>query len=462
VRRERLYFIAIGGTAMAPLAVLLKGRGHEVSGSDLCLYPPMSDLIARAGIRVHTGFEAGQVPQDCDTVIIGNAVPRSNPEVQEVLRRGLPYVSMPQAIRRYLLPGRHSVVVAGTHGKTTTAALLAWILTDAGRDPGFLIGGELRNFGSGWRDGRGPHFVLEGDEYNAAFFDRGPKFLHYEPRTLLVNNIEFDHADVYPDLASVEDAFRRLVEIVPDDGVIVANGDDPRVRAAVESARARVVVVSLGIGADVSARDVRSDPEGTSFTPTERGGSLPRMRMALHGTHNLRNALMALGAARSLGVLDEEAARSLVRFQGVKRRLEVVGERRGVTYVDDFAHHPTAVLETLASARRRWPRRRLWAVFEPRSLTAGRRYFQQAYERALSGADAVVLAPVFHAGRFDAAELIDREAIGRALRRGGRTVHLPGTVEEIAPLLDRETAAGDVVILMSSGDFAGLRQRLGG
>jgi len=445
---------------MAPLAVLLAGRGHRVSGSDTALYPPMSDLVARAGVPVFPGFRAENVPPDADRVVIGNAVPRTNPEVLRVLELGLPYLSLPQAIRRYLLPGKHSVVVTGTHGKTTTSALLAWILTDSGRDPGFLVGGELKNFGAGFRDGAGPHFLLEGDEYNAAFFDRGPKFLHYEPRTLLVNNVEFDHADLYPDVAAVEDAFRRVIEIVPPEGVVVANADDSRVRALASAARAPVAFVSLEGSGDFRASDLAVDERGTEFTVAEPGGAAARLRSPLHGRHNVRNAAMAYAAARRLGLSAEEIASALPRFAGVKRRLEVLGTRGGVLYVDDFAHHPTAVFETLSAARQRWPGRRVWGLFEPRSITAGRKFFEKEYERALAAADCIVLAPVFHAGRFSPDQLIDREAVRRSLSALGRRVFVPERVEEIGPILEREARPDDVVLLMSSGDLAGLRRRV--
>ncbi len=456
---EKLYFVAVGGTAMAPLAVLLSGRGHGISGSDTTLYPPMSTLLAASGIEVLSGFRAENVPSDCDRVVIGNAVPRGNAEVVRVLETGLPYLSLPQAVRRYLLEGRHSVVVTGTHGKTTTSALLAWLLAEAGLDPGFLIGGELKNFGRGFRDGAGPHFLLEGDEYNSAFFDRGPKFLHYQPRTLLVNNIEFDHSDLYPNLESIREVFRDLVALVPAGGTILANLGDANVADVVASASAHVVGIGGGRGG-VAAVDVSAGPTGTSFTWTQAGFTPRRMELPLHGGHNVRNALIALSAARSLGVSDESLAASLPKFAGVKRRLEVLGERRGVLYVDDFAHHPTAVHETLAAARERWPDRKIWGVFEPRSITAGRGFFQSDYERAFEPADSVVLAPVFHAARFKTEDLIDRERIVAVLQGLGRAAYSPERVEEIEPLLDREAREGDVVILMSSGDFAGLRGRV--
>ncbi len=444
---------------MAPLAVLLAARGHRVTGSDAALYPPMSNLLEGSGVGVLAGFRSENVPLSCDRVVIGNAVPRGNPEVARVLELGLPYLSLPQAVRHYLLEGKHSVVVTGTHGKTTTSALLAWLLTAAELDPGFLIGGELKNFGRGFRDGAGPHFLLEGDEYNAAFFDRGPKFLHYQPRTLVINNIEFDHSDLYADLNSIRDAFRQLVALVPAEGTILANLEDSNVAGVVEGAAARVVGVGLG-AAEVTAGDVSVGASGTSFTLRQQGAPPLRLELPLFGSHNLRNALMALAAARSLGVPDSRLASSLPEFAGVKRRLEVLGEKRGVLYVDDFAHHPTAVFETLSAARKRWPKRRIWGVFEPRSITAGRSFFQSDYERAFQPADSVVLAPVFHSGRFPPEDLIDREKIVRSIESTGRAAYSPERIEEIESLLEREARSGDVVILMSSGDFAGLRGRV--
>jgi UDP-N-acetylmuramate: L-alanyl-gamma-D-glutamyl-meso-diaminopimelate ligase len=457
---QKLYFVAIGGTAMAPLAVLLSGRGHRVSGSDTVLYPPMSDLLARAGIPVLSGFRPENVPADADVVVIGNAVPRTNPEVERVQALALPSLSLPQTIRRYLLPGKHAVVVTGTHGKTTTSALLAWLLTDTGRDPGFLVGGELKNFGTGFRDGRGPHFLLEGDEYNAAFFDRGPKFLHYEPQTLLVNNIEFDHADLYPDVAAVEEAFRQVIALVPPGGVVVGNGDDARVRALSGVARADVVFSALDGPGDYRVSGVSAGPDGAEFTVTEPGGAAARVRSPLFGLHNVRNAAMAFAAARRLGLSAAEIAAALPRFAGVKRRLEIIGTREGVLYVDDFAHHPTAVYETLSAARQRWPGRRVWGLFEPRSITAGRKFFEKEYERALAEADCIVLAPVFHASRFSPDQLIDREAVSRALSALGRRVFVPDRIEEIEPILAREARPDDVVLIMTSGDMAGLRRRV--
>jgi UDP-N-acetylmuramate: L-alanyl-gamma-D-glutamyl-meso-diaminopimelate ligase len=458
---HHFHFVPVGGTAMVPLAALLLEEGHRVTGSDRALYPPMSTTLERLKIPVAEGFAPEHVPPGCDVVVVGNAALRDNVEAAEAQRRGLPVLSLPQAVRRFLLPGKTSVVITGTHGKTTTSALTSWLLLDSGRDPGFLVGGELKNLGRGYRRGRGAHFVLEGDEYNAAFFDRGPKFLHYDPRHLFVGNIEFDHADLYPDLASIVDAFRQVVRLVPKDGVVVVNADDPRVMDAAHEAVAPRVRVSLeNSGADFSARDIAYSPQGAEFTLLEAGMPVTRLSSPLFGLHNVRNALGAIALVRGLGLSDSEIARALPRFAGVKRRLEVKGEKNGILVVDDFAHHPTAVAGTLQAARARFPGRRLWALFEPRSNTAGRKMFEEDYAKAFEGADLLVLAPVFHAQRLGPENRIDRGALVRQFSSTGRAGFAPGTLDEIPEILRKESRPGDVLLLMSSGAFGGLPETL--
>jgi UDP-N-acetylmuramate: L-alanyl-gamma-D-glutamyl-meso-diaminopimelate ligase len=460
--KRRIHMVPIGGTAMVPLAALLLEEGHGVTGSDGPLYPPMSTLLERLGIAVSRGFSPEHVTADCDTVIVGNAALRDNVEAAEAERRGLTVLSLPQAVKRHLLPGKTSVVVTGTHGKTTTSALTAWLLLDAGRDPGFLVGGEMKNLGRGYRRGAGPEFVLEGDEYNAAFFDRGPKFLHYEPRHLFVGNIEYDHADLYPDLSSVIEAFRSVVRLVPPEGVVVVNADDPRVAALGADARATVVRVSLDDpAADFSARDVAFRTDGTDFTLLEGGLATARLSSPLSGFHNVRNALGAIALVRGLGLSAGEIARALPRFAGVRRRMDVRGEKNGVLVVDDFAHHPTAVRGTIQAARARFPGRRLWALFEPRSNTAGRKIFEDDYADAFTGADALVVAPVFHSGRIPPENRIDRAALVRGFGdAAGKPAFAPDAIADIPAILRREARPGDVLLLMSSGAFGGLPETL--
>ena len=440
----KIHMVPIGGTAMVPLAALLSEQGHTITGTDLELYPPMSTLLASLGIPTAKGYAPEHVPADADRVIVGNAALRDNVEAAEAARRGIRPLSMPQAIREFLLPGKTSVVITGTHGKTTTSALAAWLLFDTGRDPGFLVGGELLNFGRGYRLGAGPHFVLEGDEYNAAFFDRGPKFLHYEPKHLFIGNIEYDHADLYPDLASIEEAFRRVAAIVPESGIVVFNADDPRAAEVVRRSetRARLVRVSLDdLAADFAAADITRGADGTGFTLVESGTPTARIASPLMGTHNVRNALGAIALVRGLGVSPAEIARALPRFLNVKRRLEVKGEKNGIVVVDDFAHHPTAVRGTLEAARARWPGRRLWALFEPRSNTAGRKMFEEEYADAFSAADALVVAPVFHANRLAPGARLDRDALVARFRAEGKPAFAPASIDEIpgAPSTERKT-----------------------
>ncbi len=458
---RRFHFVPVGGTAMVPLAALLREQGHTVTGSDRALYPPMSTLLEKLGIPVAQGFSAEHVPPDCDTVVVGNAALRDNVEAAEAARRGLPVLSLPQAVREFLLPGRTSVVITGTHGKTTTSALTAWLLLDCGRDPGFLVGGEMKNLGRGYRRGNGPCFILEGDEYNAAFFDRGPKFLHYEPVHLFVGNIEYDHADLYPDLDSVIEAFRKVVRLVPREGVVVLNADDPRTAALAPEARAAIALVSLeDPGADFSARDIVLTPEGAEFTLLEGGLPTARLSSPLSGRHNVRNALGAIALARGLGLSAGEIGRALARFEGVRRRMEVRGEKNGILVVDDFAHHPTAVGGTIEAARARFPGRRLWALFEPRSNTAGRKMFEDEYAEAFAGANALVLAPVFHAERLGPDNQIDRAALIARFASEGKPAFAPDAIADIPEILRREARPGDVLLLMSSGAFGGLPETL--
>ena len=319
----------------------------------------------------------------------------------------------------------------------------------------------MRNLGNGYRRGRGAPFVLEGDEYNAAFFDRGPKFLHYEPRHLFVGNIEYDHADLYPDLASVIEAFRKVVRLVPEDGVVVLNVDDPRVAALASDARASVVRVSLeDPGADFSARDIVFAPEGAQFTLLEAGLPAARLSSPLAGRHNVRNALGAIALVRGLGLSVGEIGRALARFEGVRRRMEVKGEKNGILVVDDFAHHPTAVRGTIAAARARFPGRRLWALFEPRSNTAGRKMFEDDYADAFSAADALVVAPVFHAQRLGPDNQLDRAALVARFASAGKPAFAPDAIAEIPEIVRRDARPGDVLLLMSSGAFGGLPESL--
>ena len=458
------YLIAIGGTAMAPLAGLLLAKGDRVLGSDGPLYPPMSDRLAALGIDVKPAWKPENVTPDVTHVVVGNLARADNPELLEALRRGLPTASMPETLRTEILAGRHPVVVAGTHGKTTTTALTAWLLASAGRDPGFLIAGEPLGFDAPSRLGTGPAFVVEGDEYSTSYADKGPKFLHYAPRTLILTSVEFDHADLYAGLPAVKEAFRKGIAIVPSEGRIVAFADDSNVRDLLGAAGAPVTLYSLADPrADLFAADVDEGESGLSFGILRRGERLASVSLPLSGRHNVANALAAAAVALGFDLSGEEIAAGLATFRGVKRRMEVKGTAGGVTVIDDFAHHPTAVATTLAGARMRFRGRRLWGVFEPRSMTAGRADFEGPYLSALSEADAVALAAPFHAARLSqpgGPGALDVARLAESLRGRGKPAVAAETPDALLSALLPELKSGDVVVAMSSGAFGGFPAKL--
>lgn len=458
-KHERVFFLPIGGTAMASLAGLLHAAGHTVSGVDADLYPPMSTLLRDLDIPVRLGWDPRLVPNDIDRVIIGNAVPKTNPEVAEVLRRGLPYTSQAEAVARYLLTDRRSIVVAGTHGKTTTTAMLAWILERCGADPTELVGGLLPWSRRSFRLGRGPWLVIEGDEYNTSFFDRSPKFLHYRPHVLVLGPVEFDHADIYEGLDAVMAAFRAGVARVPEDGAIVVDGRDAHACEVTAEAVAPVRRVGESARCDIRLDVRRLLPEGGEAVLSWDGRALV-FRSPLAGRHNIRNAALALTAACEVGVQPEQAAAAVSTFPGVGRRLEIVGEAAGVTLVDDFAHHPTAVAATIEAARQRWPARRLVIVYEPRSLSAGRRELHDAYLQALSLADVAVVLPVYHRDRLGPENVLDRAALARDLSDLGVPAVAPASLDRAAATTADLLAPGDVMVACSSGSLEDLHQAL--
>jgi UDP-N-acetylmuramate: L-alanyl-gamma-D-glutamyl-meso-diaminopimelate ligase len=458
------YLIAVGGTAMTPLAALLLEKGERVLGSDGPVYPPMSGRLAALGIQPRPAWDAANVTPDVTHVVVGNLAGAANPELLEACRLGLPVASMPETLRTEILEGRHPVVVAGTHGKTTTTALAAWLLASAGRDPGFLVGGEPLNFDAPARLGSGPAFVLEGDEYSTSYADKGPKFLHYAPRTLVVTSVEFDHADLFPDIAAVMEAFRNGVAIVPADGHLVAFADDPNVRDVLRGAPTRVTFYSLeDETADLSARAIVEDESGLHFRLLRAGEELLEVDLPLSGRHNVANALAAAAIGLEFGLSPSEIGAGLAGFKGVRRRMEIRGTSAGVTVVDDFAHHPTAVATTIDGAKRRFPGRRVWAAFEPRSLTAGRADFLKPYLEALSKADAVALCAPYHAARLSqpgGPGALDVNALAGKLREKCLPAVTAETPAALLAALLPELKGGDVVLSMSSGAFGGFPVRL--
>jgi UDP-N-acetylmuramate: L-alanyl-gamma-D-glutamyl-meso-diaminopimelate ligase len=464
---RHVHFVRICGTGMGSLAGLLAARGVRVTGSDDALYPPMSTALRDWGIPVERGFRAARVTEARpDLVVIGNAVRSDNPEARAAIDGGVPFRSFPDALYDLAIRGRHPVVVTGTHGKTTTTNLVGRLLHATGRDPSLLVGGVSLDFAGSFREGRGSHFVVEGDEYDTAFFDKTPKFLHYGARTALVTSVEFDHADIYRDIDHVKEAFRKLVAQLPSDGTLVAAVNHEGVRDVVADARCRVVGYGVGEAGDPGWRavELRVDGEGTRFGVLTGGRVAGEAWVPLFGRFNVENALGAIALVDSLGVPLAQAVEALAGLRGVKRRQELRGEAGGVVVVDDFAHHPTAVKGSIASLRARFPGRRLIAIFEPRTNTSRRAVFQKDYAEAFDGADRVVVsivpdAPIYSA-TGEVGELFSSPKLAADLRERGLDAVALESVEAIVDHLSRGCEPGDVVLVMSNGDFGGIWEKL--
>ena len=459
---NRIYLIGICGTAMATFAAMLKRKGFDVRGSDQDVYPPMSDFLASEGIPVESGYKAEHITSDIDFVVVGNALSRGNPELEEVLDRKIHYGSLPEAIRDTFLWGARSIVIAGTHGKTTTTSLTGWVLTHGGVDPSMLVGGVALNFGQGgssYRIGSGRDFVIEGDEYDSAFFDKTAKFLKYLPDVAVVNNVEFDHADIYADFDAVSLAFRRLVNLVPRKGLVLIGADSPGAKALADKAHSRVETFGLADDVSWQAHDLVAAGTGTRFNVRRNRQPFAQFEMPLLGHHNVRNALAAIAVGTEVGLGAEKIGEALKSFRGIKRRLEVVGTVAGVTVYDDFAHHPTAVAETLAGLRASNPSSRIWAVFEPRSASSCRRVFQDDFAKAFGAADEIVLAPVFRSTLPFAERLSIPDLIGD-LKGQGKSARAAASIDDIVKTIVKERREGDLVVMMSNGGFGGIHQKL--
>ncbi|MFT3710114.1 MAG: UDP-N-acetylmuramate:L-alanyl-gamma-D-glutamyl-meso-diaminopimelate ligase [Archangium sp.] len=466
---KRIHLVGVAGTGMGSFAGMLKAAGYEVTGSDENVYPPMSDMLRVWGIQALTPYAPSNLDvAKPDLVIIGNVIRRVNPEATAVRERAIASMSFPAALGSLFLKSRHSIVVAGTHGKTTTSSLMGHVLADAGRDPTFLVGGVTKNYGGNYRLGKGPHFVVEGDEYDTAYFDKGPKFLHYQPKTLILTSIEFDHADIYRDLPHYEAAFEKLVPLVPADGTIVVSAAWPNaVRIARAGSKAKLVTYSVKPEhqADVTALDLKLGAEGARFTVQVRGERVADVLLPMAGAHNVENALGVFAAGLAVGLDAKELTHGFSTFEGVKRRQEVRGEPKGILVIDDFAHHPTAVKETIAAVAARYAGRRLWAIFEPRSNTSRRNIHQDDYAASFTGAArASIKVPERH-DKIPTGEELDVPRLARELTTQG----IPSIAETtVAALLDevvRDAKPGDVLLVMSNGSFGGfidsLLKRLG-
>jgi len=461
---KHVHVIGIGGSAMAPLAGMLREHGFQVTGSDSGVYPPASTLLESLGISFFSEFDAVHVQPSPDLVIVGNIIARGNPELEEVLDRKIPYRSMPEILEEVFLPQRHSIVVSGTHGKTTTTAMLAWIFQTAGKRPNFLVGGVAENFGKSYGLGVGEEFILEGDEYETAFWDRGPKFFHYHPDDLIVTSLEYDHADIYPDFETYQLAFRRLVNLVPRRGHVVIWGDaedsGPALRRAAEKAFCPVETYGFTDGNDWVASDFVIDGETMRFRVAHRRKLFGEFALTATGRHNALNAMAALIVAQGRGIAAEAIAKALATFRSVKRRMEVRGEIGEVLVVDDFAHHPTAVKATIEAARGRWPGRRLWAILEPRSNSMRRKVFQDALPKALALGDRVILGGVFRAQQLGGENRLDPETVAESVRSLGKDARVFPSSETIAEHLGNEAKSGDLLLIMSNGSFDGLCEKV--
>ena len=464
---KHIHLIGICGTAMASLAGMLKQRGFHVTGSDAAAYPPMSDFLRNIGIPVAQPFAAANLEPRPDLVVVGNAMSRGNVELEHVLDQRIPFCSLPQLLHDEFLRGKEVLVVAGTHGKTTTTSMLSWIFHSAGLEPSFLIGGIAENFGSSFHLGKGKYFILEGDEYDTAFFDKGPKFMHYFPDAVIVTSVEFDHADIYKDLDAVETAFRRLVNLVPRRGRIIAF--DGAVGEATESpslerclAKAFCPVERYGAGsrAHWKVTNLSLDPGRTSWSVMHDGQPWSEFEFALAGEYNVWNATAAAALATSCGVPKEAIAEALRTFKSVKRRLEVKAEVNGITIIDDFAHHPTAIAGTLKALRARYAGSRLWAILEPRSNTLRRRVLQNDLARSLALADEIVVANVFRSEAVPENERLELPTLAAEIERNGRRARLLADADAIVQTVAPEMRAGDVVAILSNGGFGGIYEKL--
>jgi UDP-N-acetylmuramate: L-alanyl-gamma-D-glutamyl-meso-diaminopimelate ligase len=474
----KVHLIGIGGTGMGAVAGLLAAAGHDVRGSDSAVYPPMSEQLKALGVPVMMPYAPENLDWGPELVVVGNVHGKDHIEVKEAQQRNIPLTSFPAILGERLIDAKHSIVVAGTHGKTTTTSLVAHILLEAGRDPSLFVGGVPVALGQGWRLGAGPDFVIEGDEYDTAFFDKGPKFAHYRPRTAILTSVELDHVDIFPSFDAVRDTFKKLVALIPQDGLLVVSAESPDARAVAKYAACKVeqytvlggdgagpfeVDTDAGLPADITwwARNLEVGKSGrVAFDVYHNGERFERFETLLVGRHNVSNCVAAIAVAHSRGVPIKDIQRGVASFAGVRRRQELRGVAGGVTVLDDYAHHPTAVRETLKALRKRFPKRRLIAVYEPRSATSRRKTFQQEFTEAFAHADEVIVGKLFDPGKIPLEDRFDPEKLALDLHRGGTTGTSVAEVGSIVKQLAASAAPGDVVVVLSSGSFEGLHDKL--
>ena len=462
---KHYHLIGICGTAMASLAGMLQARGFKVTGSDQNVYPPMSTQLEALGIEILNGYRAENANIGADVTVVGNAISRGNPELEEVLNRKLMYRSQAEIVKELFIRGRRSLVIAGTHGKTTTTSIAAWVCEVGGLDPSFLVGGIVQNFGASFRVTQGDHFVIEGDEYDTAYFDKKPKFMHYLPEIAIVNNIEFDHADIYRDLQEIKFQFSRLMNLVPGNGRLICGVDSPVVREVLEEMDGKLftTIETFGLSDDAKwqARYIDFTGDRTRFTVFRDGHSWGEFETHLIGEFNVRNCLAVIIAADAWGISKEKIQEAFDTFKSVKRRMEVRGVERGVTVIDDFAHHPTAVEETLKALRMKYDGQRLIAVFEPRSWSSRLAVFQEPYSKAFSYADYVIIAGVYNTSKAsELGKVLDVAELVEDIHLQGKPAHSFPDADAIVEHLTPELSEGDVVAIMSNGGFGGIHEKV--
>ena len=457
---RHIHLMGICGVGMASLAGILKERGYTVTGSDQNIYPPMSHFLENLSIPLMEGYDAKNLHPIPDLVVVGNVITKENPEAVELSRLGVFYLSLPQALRTFAMKGAKSIVICGTHGKTTTSALAAWTLENAGMDPGFMIGGIPNNFQRNFKLGGGPYFVIEGDEYDSAFFDKGPKFLHYSPWIAILTSIEFDHADIYRDMEHLLESFRKLIRLIPAKGLLIANGDDPVILEEIKKTKCRVITYGLSQGLDWTATDTLTREDFTTTKILKGNKEYMTLSSPLYGNHNISNLLSIVVLSDYLNMNARVFSEAMKRFTGIKRRQEIRGEKKGILILDDFAHHPTAVRETISAVKGKYGDHRLVAVFEPRSNSSRRNIFQERYAGSFDGADLIfipepsLMEKIPEADRFSSARLVDD-----LKERGLQAFYSPDT-EHLLGAIIREALPGDVVLIMSNGSFDHLHDRL--
>ena len=454
-KNEHFHFIGICGTAMGSVAAALQNRGYTITGSDQNVYPPMSDFLIKNNINVSVGHDENNIPDKVDLVVIGNAMSRGNVEVESVLNRKIPYTSLPELIKRYFLQGKRNIVITGTHGKTTTSSIIAHLLNDNGMNPNLMIGGIPLDIGEGGRFTESEFFVIEGDEYDTAFFDKRSKFVHYMPEIVVVNNIEFDHADIFNNIEEIKLSFKRMLNIVPENGIVFVNGDDNDALEVTENCRAPVIKVGANDDCDFKIENVNLESFNSSFSIKDNSFQLP-----MDGEFNVRNAAMAIAVSDFLNIDQQNIIESVSKFSGIARRQELRGEEKNVKVIDDFGHHPTAIAATIGALKQRYPDSKIWAIFEPRSNTSRRNLLQSELEDSLSQADGVIISEVPNPEKVPDGELLDVESVIENLSSRGKEAFIGLSPDDIVNKLIPLTSSGDTIVVLSNGGFGGIHEKL--